>query len=191
MEKLIKVQQELKAPKNQFNAFGKYKYRNAEDILEAVKPLLAKYGLLMTISDVVKEVGNRIYVVSTVKISDGENEEFVDSWAREPETQKGMNESQITGAASSYARKYALNGMFCIDDTKDADSIDNSNGEQKTEKPNLILGSEGYKKVLKALIDGYSIDEVKKKYTVSKLVEDRLNDDIQVEIDKAITNGSK
>ena len=191
MEKLIKVQQELKAPKNQFNAFGKYKYRNAEDILEAVKPLLAKYSLLMTISDGIEDIGNRVYIVSTVKVSDGEKTEIVNAYAREPEAQKGMNESQITGAASSYARKYALNGMFCIDDTKDADSIDNSNGEQKTEKPNLILGSEGYKKVLKALIDGYSIDEVKKKYTVSKLVEDRLKDDIQVEIDKAITNGSK
>lgn len=134
MEKLVKIQQKLKAPKNQYNAFGKYKYRNAEDILEAVKPLLAEEGLLMTITDEIIEVGSRIYVKATVKVFEGENMFFTSAFARESETQKGMNDSQITGSASSYARKYALNGMFCIDDTKDADSMDNREEKKEPKK---------------------------------------------------------
>jgi hypothetical protein len=126
--KLCAIQSKLKAPKGQFNKFGKYNYRNCEDILEAVKPLLADVGMSIVISDDVKLVGDRVYVVATVTLYDGKDSVSNTAFAREALTKKGMDESQITGAASSYARKYALNGMFCIDDTKDADSQDNSTG---------------------------------------------------------------
>lgn len=128
-QKLIAVQGELKAPKGQYNSFGKYKYRSCEDILEAVKPLLVKHGLLLTITDDVVMVGNRIYVKATVTVSDGKDSVSNSSFAREDETKKGADGSQITGAASSYARKYALNGMFCIDDTKDSDTTNTGKDE--------------------------------------------------------------
>ena len=120
-EKLIAVQKALKAPKNQKNSFGGYNYRSCEDILEAVKPLLVKEDLLLTLSDTMVEVGGRIYVKATATVETGEEEIAVTAFAREEEEKKGMDTSQITGAASSYARKYALNGLFCIDDTKDSD----------------------------------------------------------------------
>jgi len=123
-EKLIKIQKDLKAPKNQYNSFGKYNYRSAEDILEAVKPLLIKEDLLMTISDEVVLIGSKNYVKASVQIIGKDFNHSVSAFARESETRKGMDDSQITGATASYARKYALNGMFCIDDTKDADSMD-------------------------------------------------------------------
>lgn len=123
MEELRNIQAELKAPKGQYNSFGKYHYRSAEDILEAVKPLLAKYGVLMTITDDVISVADRIYVKATVTIENSKGvSKTVNAYAREPQDKKGMDDSQITGTASSYARKYALNGMFLIDDTKDADT---------------------------------------------------------------------
>lgn len=123
MEELRNIQAELKAPKGQYNSFGKYHYRSAEDILEAVKPLLAKYGVLMTITDDVISVADRIYVKATVTIENSKGvTKTVNAYAREPQDKKGMDDSQITGTASSYARKYALNGMFLIDDTKDADT---------------------------------------------------------------------
>lgn len=131
-KKLIEVQNELKAPKSQFNSFGNYKYRNQEDILEAVKPLLAKHNLTMFITDEIKDISGRFYVEATVtlvSIDDG-FQLSVTGLAREEETKKGMDGSQITGASSSYARKYALNGLFLIDDTKDADSM-----EHKDTKP--------------------------------------------------------
>ena len=123
-EKLGAVQKVLKAPKNQYNSFGKYAYRSCEDILEAAKPLCVENGLILNISDEIKEVGGRIYVKATACVYDAESSEVICSsgLAREPEDKKGMDASQITGAASSYARKYALNGLFCIDDTKDADA---------------------------------------------------------------------
>lgn len=120
-EKLIAVQKALKAPKNQKNTFGGYNYRSCEDILEAVKPLLVKEALLLTLSDTMVEVGGRVYVKATATVETGEEEITVTAFAREEEEKKGMDASQITGAASSYARKYALNGLFCIDDTKDSD----------------------------------------------------------------------
>lgn len=125
IEKLAKVQQELKAPKGQFNDFSKFKYRSCEDILEALKPLLGE--LTVIISDDIVSVGDRIYVKATVSISDGDQSIESSAFAREPLSKKGMDEAQITGATSSYARKYALNGMFLIDDTKDADGHDNTN----------------------------------------------------------------
>lgn len=123
VEKLSEIQKLLKAPKSQYNSFGKYAYRNQEDILEAVKPLLAERKLIMTISDEIFGLGtDRVYVKATVTVTDSENSVTNTAFAREPLEQKGMNEAQITGSVSSYARKYALNGMFLIDDTKDADA---------------------------------------------------------------------
>lgn len=124
MKELIAIQSELKAPKSQFNKFGGYKYRKAEDILEAVKPLLAKQKCTLTITDDVVLIGNRIYVKSTATIKNEKGEcETATGWAREEESKKGMDGSQITGASSSYARKYALNGLFAIDDNADSDAI--------------------------------------------------------------------
>ena len=129
-EALLKIQSELKAPKSQYNSFSKYNYRNCEDILEAVKPFLKETGTTLTLSDEIVEVGGRVYVKATAYFSAGEYPEnkavVVSAYAREPLDQKGMGDSQITGATSSYARKYALNGLFCIDDTKDQDSEDNT-----------------------------------------------------------------
>jgi hypothetical protein len=132
-DKLIKIQKELSVPKHQFNKFGNYTYRSCEDILEAVKPLLEKEGLLMTITDEVVNIGNRNYVKATVELTDGEAVRGFTAYAREEETKKGMDGSQITGASSSYARKYALNGLFLIDDTKDSDS---TNTHDKAQTPN-------------------------------------------------------
>lgn len=127
MESLIKIQSELVAPKDLYNKFGNYNYRSAESILEAVKPLLSKYGAELTISDDVVLVGDRVYVKATVTITDGKETRTVTAFAREPSEKKGMDSSQITGATSSYARKYALNGLFLIDDSKDADTEENKN----------------------------------------------------------------
>lgn len=121
-EKLIKVQKELKAPKSNYNKFGNFYYRSAEDILEAVKPLNAKYGLVLTLKDEPVLVGERYYIKATARITDGDESHEVTAYARESQAKKGMDDSQITGTASSYARKYALNGLFLIDDTKDADT---------------------------------------------------------------------
>lgn len=127
MEALIKIQSELKAPKDLYNKFGNYNYRSAESILESVKPLLAKYGAELTISDDVVSVGDRVYVKATVSITDGKETKTVTAFAREPLDRKGQDSSQITGATSSYARKYALNGLFLIDDNKDADTEESKN----------------------------------------------------------------
>ena len=121
-ESLVAIQSKLKAPKGQFNSFGKYHYRSAEDILEAVKPLLEEHNVVLNMSDRVELIGARYYIVSTAKVIKGEEEIISEGRAREDESKKGMDGAQVTGASSSYARKYALNGLFCIDDTKDADT---------------------------------------------------------------------
>lgn len=139
--KLLAIQSELKAPKGQFNSFGKYYYRNCEDILEAVKPLLAKHGATLTISDEIVAVGNRVYVKSTALLSDGASGlGCVTAFARESEEKKGMDSAQVTGAASSYARKYALNGLFLIDDTKDSDHTNTHDKQAPTvvNRPNPV-----------------------------------------------------
>lgn len=141
IEKLIKIQSELKAPKNQNNTFGKYKYRSCEDILEAVKPLLSREGLLLTLTDTIEQIGNRFYVKATVKLTDGTETVENTAYAREEETKKGMDGPQVTGTSSSYARKYALNGLFCIDDTKDADT-----DEYKTETSERSKAQESAKR---------------------------------------------
>jgi hypothetical protein len=138
---LQKIQQRLKAPKNQYNNFGKYAYRNQEDILEAVKPLLAEYQYSLNVSDSIELVGSRYYIKAVAAIFDESGKTIAAStaFAREPETKKGMDEAQITGAASSYARKYALNGLFAIDDCKDADSHKPENGNTGASSvPNYI-----------------------------------------------------
>jgi hypothetical protein len=127
---LVDIQQKIKAPKNQRNDFGKYNYRSCEDILEAVKPLLG--DCILTISDEIIQIGERYYVRAVVTLQDGEAKHVVTAYAREEETKKGMDAAQITGAASSYARKYALNGLFLIDDTKDADAT-NKHGKSEAD----------------------------------------------------------
>ena len=128
-EKLIQIQTELKAPKGQYNSFGKYNYRSCEDILEAVKPLLKELNVSLTLSDEIVNVGDRYYVKATATLTDSENYSTdVTAYAREEENKKGMDSMQLTGATSSYARKYALNGLFAIDDNKDSDDP-NLNGD--------------------------------------------------------------
>lgn len=142
MKELIAIQSELKAPKSQFNKFGGYKYRKAEDILEAVKPLLNKQKCTLTITDDIVMVGNRIYVKATATIKNEKGEcETTTGWAREEENKKGMDGSQITGASSSYARKYALNGLFAIDDNADSDTTNDGQHQEaqqqtQTQQPN-------------------------------------------------------
>ena len=136
MKELIAIQSTLNAPKGQYNAFGKYKYRSCEDILGAVKPLLNKFSCTLTISDDVVMVGERIYIKATATITNSAGEKEVTiAYAREEESKKGMDASQITGSASSYARKYALNGLFAIDDTKDADTLNTSDAFTKGAAP--------------------------------------------------------
>lgn len=136
-KKIVEVQSELKAPKGQYNSFGKYNYRSCEDIVEAVKPILHKHGLVLNIQDDLVLVGDRFYIKAIARIYDSESEGYVESvaFAREPLEKKGMDESQITGTASSYARKYALNGLLAIDDTKDADTDEYSEQTKPEAKP--------------------------------------------------------
>jgi hypothetical protein len=153
--KLVKIQAELKAPKNQTNNFGRYKYRSAEDIIEAVKPILFKNNCALLISDEIIQVAERIYVRATAMLIDENNEELpiqVYGWAREEEVKKGMDAAQITGSASSYARKYALNGLFAIDDTKDSDATNNHQdevGEQKRMELILLLENTSWDETMK------------------------------------------
>jgi len=136
--KLLAVQQSLKAPKEQMNDYGGYKYRSCEDILELVKPLLKKEGLILTLSDDVRQVGEYAFIKATATLSDGKDSIVTTACARDSITRKGMDASQITGAASSYARKYALNGLFCIDDTKDADATNTHDNPMEEEVPHDV-----------------------------------------------------
>lgn len=131
---LAEIQAKLKAPKGQYNSFGKYHYRSAEDILEAVKKVVNPMGFSITLTDRVTEIGGRIYVEATATLFNGELEYSATGLAREEETKKGMDGAQVTGAASSYSRKYALNGLFAIDDTKDSDAT-NDHGKPQESKP--------------------------------------------------------
>lgn len=134
--KLMTIQSNLKAPKGQYNSFGKYKYRSCEDILESVKPLLFQHDCALVITDDIVMLGERIYVKSTAKLISGSDHIESSAFAREEDTKKGMDSSQVTGAASSYARKYALNGLFCIDDTKDSDTT--NTGQESSERDKAI-----------------------------------------------------
>lgn len=163
-EKLSKVQEELKAPKGQYNSFGKYKYRSCEDILEAVKPLLIKNKLSMQISDELMQIGERYYVKATATLLDLEDNSTMSNtaYAREDLEKKGMDGSQITGTASSYARKYALNGLFLIDDTKDADTDEYHNqndGEKKITKAQIKKIGELVEDI-PAMLNYYKIEKI-------------------------------
>lgn len=156
MKELISIISELKAPKSQYNSFGKYKYRSCEDILESVKPLLAKYNVLLTITDDVVLVGDRIYIKSTASVVNSDGLVVTaSSFAREEETKKGMDASQVSGAASSYARKYALNGLFCIDDTKDSDAT-NTHGQASSQPKQADL----FTQAIKAINEAKTLDDV-------------------------------
>lgn len=154
-EKVIALQNELKAPKSRYNSFGKYSYRSCEDILTAVKPLCAKYGLLLNLTDSVELIGDRFYIKAYASLTEKENIIYEDGtecpmqavaigWAREDEIKKGMDGSQITGTASSYARKYALNGLLLIDDTKDADTDEYAKQNGTGGKPTAELELDAY-----------------------------------------------
>jgi hypothetical protein len=182
MEELIKIQSELKAPKNQYNNFGKYKYRSCEDILEAVKPLCAKSGALLTITDEIVPIGENLFVKAVANFIHGEFSHSVTAWAMHPKERKGMDASQVTGATSSYARKYALNGLFLIDDTKDADATNNGDIEKTEEKPKTkvkkkpALPDNKFADAVKFLKNGKTMDELKTYYTIDKEIEKKLNE---------------
>ena len=182
-EKLVIVQQELIAPKNQYNNFGKYAYRSCEDILEGLKPCLKKVKAAVTISDEVVHIGERYYIKATATFHDAESGDSISNaaYAREDETKKGMDVSQVTGSTSTYARKYALNGLFCIDDVKDADSRDNrqkaAKRQQKDEAETRKIENSVIPEVkVKALIsrcdkEGVSVNRITKLYKISSLAD--------------------
>lgn len=169
-KKMIEVQQELKAPKNQKNDFGNYNFRSCEDIIEAVKPILARKELLLILSDKLVEVGGRNYIEAAVTVSDGDDSITVTGFAREAKNKKGMDEMQLTGATSSYARKYALNGIFAIDDTKDADT--DSFQKRKSKNNNKSTSSSKNEAITKdqlANLKDWLNDEEAKKLIVAYL----------------------
>ena len=175
ISKLVKVQNELKAPKSQYNSFGKYSYRNAEDIFEAAKPICFKYGLFLSISDEVIEVGGALFVESTATITDGEKSFNVKAQAGLDLNRKGMDKAQASGASSSYARKYALGGLFLLDDTKDADATNTHGKAPAKAKVELKLNSEAYLKAIQAVTNKtVSVAQVEAKYTLSSVVKDTL-----------------
>jgi len=176
MEALINIQSELKAPKNQFNKFGNYTYRSCEDILEAVKPLLAKYGCTLTIFDEVKEICGIPYVEATASIQKGDEGRTVTAQAGINPDRKGMDIAQSFGASSSYARKYALNGLFLIDDTKDPDATNKHDSEPKNEDDRAWLNKgESLNKAMEMLRTGkVTIEQIEKKYKLSKEIKQSL-----------------
>ena len=181
-EKLIAIQHELKAPKSQYNSFGKYKYRSCEDILEALKPLLHKYGCSLILNDDIILLGDRFYVKATATFSNGEQSITSTAFAREEETKKGADGSQVTGASSSYARKYALNGMFCIDDTKDSDATNTGNTEQKPETPKPVAQKPApkkteltYEQALALISDAKTVDELMTIYSSNQQLHKNAN----------------
>ena len=186
-EKLTEVQNELKAPKSKYNSFGKYNYRSCEDILEAVKPILKAKRLAMTVKDDVFNIGERFYIMATVTVFDCESEEKVTTtaYAREDADKKGMDGSQITGSSSSYARKYALNGMFAIDDTKDADSWNTHDKDRTVEKKEAERATEEQIAKLRALYKGKEdkLTELLDKYGITSPVQFKRME-IQSVIDK-------
>tara|TARA_R110000851_G_scaffold267054_1_gene419506 strand:+ start:768 stop:1343 length:576 start_codon:yes stop_codon:yes gene_type:complete len=188
MKKLIEIQAELKAPKNQYNKFGKYNYRSKEDILEAVKPLLAAKGLLMTLTDEVKEVGAFTFMETIIRIDDGKD--FVESRSCAGiEKAGGMQLPQAFGSAASYSGKYALGNMFLLDDTKDADATNDHSTKQKVtplkqpikgtaQKPTLKPNTDQWTKAVKYLVDGGLISAIEGKYALDKVSKDLLMDTV-------------
>ena len=172
METLIKIQAELKVPKGNLNKFGNYKYRSAEDILEAVKPLLAKHKALLNLSDEIVAIGNKIFLKATATLLEGCNIPIVSYGYAETSEHKGMSAEQTTGTASSYARKYALNGLFLIDETEqDADSKQAQPEVKKViTKTYLNENSPQFQEALKYISDGGTLDQIEKKYQLSETV---------------------
>ena len=200
-DRLVGIQSELKAPKGQYNSFGKYKYRSAEDILEAVKPLLKKYSCKLTIMDEIHLIGERYYVKAIATISDGTESLSVCALAREADTKTGMDCSQITGAASSYARKYAMNGLFAIDDTKDADALNTTPeytapAPKKAAKPDCP--EDIWWKLVKAEVQGKKTKEglsplqyLQQHYRIDELTLAKFTQDIQMSRDAQEANETK
>lgn len=208
---LAEFQSKLKAPKGQYNNFGKYKYRSAEDIVEAVKPIINPEGFSLILSDEIIQVGERIYVKAIVTLSNGTINYQTTAFAREEEEKKGMDSSQITGAASSYARKYALNGLFAIDDTKDSDAT-NDHYDKKQSHDNQVqnketdekpwLDDKTIKKILGTMRlekptmigsvtfnnNNEIVDYVTKKYRMKKVYKEQLMDELNCELNKAFNN---
>ena len=183
-EKLAKIQGSLKAPKSQHNDFGNFNYRSCEDILEAVKPILAETKTVLSITDQMEAVGNRIYVRAEAHLRDCEDssahgEIVTVAYAREEESKKGMDSSQVTGAASSYARKYALNGLFCIDDTKDSDSTNNGDKKSASNKKAGAVSARRTEAVESAeAISSANVMSIKN--IIDKYPESKLMDQIKV-----------
>lgn len=189
-EKLNKVQSELKAPKGQYNSFGKYKYRSCEDILESVKPLLTENKLVLQLSDIIVSVEGRFYIKATAKLIDieeptikiGENlvENSIQNFAfaRESEKKTGMDESQITGTASSYARKYALNGLFLIDDTKEADTDEYHEQSNKKITKSQITKIKDLVDDIDAMLNYYKLDKLEDMLssTATQIINRKTND---------------
>ena len=187
-EKLLNIQNKLKAPKNQKNNFGGYNYRSCEDIFEAVKPLLKEEGLTLRTTDELVLIGDRYYIKATAILSDGKNEIQNIAYAREEESKKGMDGSQITGASSSYARKYALNGLFLIDDVKDSDTTNDGTDKQQTVKKveTKKVVSEPIKSV-ETTSTGDELMSLADKEEITKfIVENKLEAVIIVEIAKSL-----
>lgn len=171
-EKLHTIQQELKAPKNQYNAFGKYNYRSLEDILTAVKPLTKKTGTTIRLSDKVIEVAGKVYIEATAILSDTKSWDSipVSAVAQDSGEQKGMQAAQVSGSTSSYARKYALNGLFAIDDTKDADDTNTHGKTQNLPR----MGADEFKKAKDYITGGGNIESIKAKYSLTSEQEKQL-----------------
>ena len=173
MKELQEIQRRLQAPKNQRNNFGGYNYRSCEDILEAVKPLLAELHCTLTLTDDIVSIGDRIYVKATAQLrSDTGSSCATTAFAREEETKKGMDAAQITGSASSYARKYALNGLFCIDDNKDPDTAKPRKNEKP--KPELTPSHPNWNKCVTYIRNGGKVEDMRSKYSISAEAEKRL-----------------
>jgi len=189
-EKLLKVQQELKAPKSQRNNFGGYNYRSCEDIFEAVKPILEKEKLTLRVTDELVLIGDRYYIKATAILSDGKDTIENVAYAREEETKKGMDGSQITGASSSYARKYALNGLFLIDDTLDSDATNDGSEKPKVETKKVTPKKETTIEVAKPIEEPKTEDalmSLEDKTAISNMIaENGLEGSIIVEISKSL-----
>ena len=174
-EKLMRIQTQIKAPKNLYNSFGKYNYRNAEGICEAVKPFLEKENVSLILVDDMVAIGNRYYLKATARLLDNENNENIEvsAFAREPEQKKGMDESQITGTASSYARKYALNGLFLLDDTKDADTDEyhNQTAYQQANNKTTVTSEQVGKLKVEMLRTGATEQYICEYYKLNKLID--------------------
>ena len=174
-EKLMRIQTQIKAPKNLYNSFGKYNYRNAEGICEAVKPFLEKENVSLILVDDMVAIGNRYYLKATARLLDNENNESIEvsAFAREPEQKKGMDESQITGTASSYARKYALNGLFLLDDTKDADTDEyhNQTAYQQANNKTTVTSEQVGKLKVEMLRTGATEQYICEYYKLNKLID--------------------